>query len=550
MQCDINLLRCVMNNFCLDIFRVNHLEEPHQDHSLSKIFLLKCLTLFFLLVSLYPFRAYSTPPDYYKNIQHNNPSLDLEKKLKIEKEIIQLRESVEEEIDNLIVKMRALFNEDFNAHLYLYFSTILIGSFLFLTPSGQVVLMVKTGAIKQLAKLLVITAVLGETTNINHFLSEEQKGDIASITDYFIKHPLLKELFLILLYSTDENSKYLAQSLFQNPTSENLIKKLLPAIAIGGDKYSVATQEAVINVLKRLPNIEKNLRKEAIESLKFIIESNTYPSLRQLAVSVLGDIGKGVEGVADYLISIGSNKNKSDELKFLALIELGRDQNHSLASIEELSTWFKERDSNNNNKPLTIRPEVSDSFIEALLSISREEISEKHIIVVKGFILSKILDFELELKFSETLLKWDDSPETKTFLKEVYLNPAKDINDYVKKDLFKESLSDDDYEILDFLTNKLSGLAKSNPIEVLYKIEPIIADFKIAYPNQVEIAQTLEWLTAEVKVLEKPNPIEVLYKIEPIIKDFKKDYPNQVEIAQKLENIVNFYKKMLESIQN
>ena len=96
----------------------------------------------------------------------------------------------------------------------------------------------------------------------------------------------------------------------------------------------------------------------------------------------------------------------------------------------------------------------------------------------------------------------------------------------------------------------MSGLAKSNPIEVLYKIEPIIADFKIAYPNQVEIAQTLEWLTAEVKVLEKPNPIEVLYKIEPIIKDFKKDYPNQVEIAQKLENIVNFYKKMLESIQN
>ena len=149
------------------------------------------------------------------------------------------------------------------------------------------------------------------------------------------------------------------------------------------------------------------------------------------------------------------------------------------------------------------------------------------------------------------MLSWDDSAENKAFLKEVYLNPAKDISSYVKEELFKESLSDDDRKALDFLTNELNDLEKSNPIEVLSKIEPIIEDFKIAYPNQVEIAQTLEWLTTEVSALEKPNPIKVLYSIEEsIIEDFEEAYGNQVEIVQKLENIVDSYKKMLKSIQN
>ena len=239
-----------MSKLVLEILRINHQEELHQDYSLSKIFLLKCFTIFFLLVSVYPFKAYSIPPDFHKKIDQKNPPSESENTLTTEERIRkEIEERVTKEIEERIRKeMEESINEeglldelirilntlptDFYAHLTFYLATILSGGFLFLTPTGQIILMARGGALKELGIFLLSIGALGETTNINHLLTKEQKNNIASIADYFIKYPPLKELFLTLLYSTDENNKYLAQILLQDPTSENLIRELLPAIAI------------------------------------------------------------------------------------------------------------------------------------------------------------------------------------------------------------------------------------------------------------------------------------------------------------------------------
>ena len=543
MQCIINLVQYTMNKICLEILRIEHQEETHQEHSLSKIFLLKCFTVFFLLVSFYPFKAYSIPPDFYEKIPQNNPSSEAENTLTTEETEEQ---SINEEgpLDKLIRTVNTLPIEFF-VDLVANGIFIVSGGVLLLTPAGQVAI-----ATLMSGKIIIKGAHIGvfawygsfvkTAKDVEAFLTEDEKKAVTFLANIAIKNSVVKEL-IVLLYSIDED---LSESVFHTHILENLRKELI--YSIGDDRYSVPEREALISALRGFPDIEEGLGKEAIESLKQIIDNSIYPSLRQTSVSTLGQIGEGVEGVAEYLIGVGVDPNKSDELRFLALIELGRDKDNFLTSIEELSTWIEDR---NNTEKLLIQPEVPDSFINSLLSTKEEESSEQHIIVLKGLIRSEILELglELKLKFSETLLNWDDSVENKIFLREVYLNPTEDIISYVEKELFKEGLSDDDYEALDFLTNELSDLEKNNTaIKVLYDIEPIIEDFKIHYPNQVEIAQTLEWLTTKVKVLEKPNPIRAVYDIDSIIKK----YFHQVEIAQKLENIVNSYKKILESIQN
>ena len=98
-----------MNKFFLEIFRIEHQEEPHQEYSLSKIFLLKCFTIFFLLVSFYPFEAYSTPPDFHKKIEKRNPSSELENTLTIEEQLLRLERQIESLLEDLIL---VLLSED------------------------------------------------------------------------------------------------------------------------------------------------------------------------------------------------------------------------------------------------------------------------------------------------------------------------------------------------------------------------------------------------------------------------------------------------------
>ena len=94
--------------------------------------------------------------------------------------------------------------------------------------------------------------------------------------------------------------------------------------SIGNDEYSVSAREFLVIALRGFPDIEEDLKKEVIENLKQIIDNSIYPSLRQASVSTLGQIGEGVEGVAEYLITIEDNNNENDILSFLALVEIGR----------------------------------------------------------------------------------------------------------------------------------------------------------------------------------------------------------------------------------
>ena len=541
----------------------------------------------FLLVSFYSFEAYSIPPDFHKKIDQKTPSSELENTLTIEEQLLRLEKEIEtlikslmlvllsedtpeinkqeivkeiepladinnmietaltqlsqrgkntaeevakdeelstwvtsqsqlikrkqERADQLIRNIRKL-SKDFYVDLGFKFGLIIAGGVVFFIPSGQlfaIALMARTVAItnKKMGVLIAGMGVAEGAIDTKDYLTEGERKIVSFFSKLVIINPFAKELFL-LLYSTDENDKYLAQNIFQVLTSEDLIRLLVPAI--GDDKYSLTARKFLIRTLRGFPYIEENLRKEVIESLKNIIDNSTYSILREVAISTLGKIGEGVEEVAEYLIGVGANIDNSDILRLLALIELGRNKDNFLSSIEKLSTWFE--DKKNKDKHFAMQPEIPDSFLDSLLSAKEEELSENYITVVKGLIPSGILGFELQLKFSETLLNWNDNPENNTFLSEVYSSPVEDIISYMKEELFKdglfeEGLSDEDYKALDFLTTELSAS-------------------------------------------EKTNPIEILYEIESIIKEFKNRYRNQVEKAQKLENIVDSYKKVLESIQN
>ena len=384
-----------------------------------------------------------------------------------------------------------------------YLLTAISGGVLIFTPIGQTAFIVGKGTLKALGVLLGTIAGIGGLSNINYFLSEEDQKNISFFTEFIKINPLVGGV-IHLLSATDENDKYLAERLSQASTLEDFITELVHSI--GDDKYSIPTQEAVINALRGFSDIEEDLRIEAIENLKHIIKNSTYPSLKEFSVSALGEIGEGVEGVAEYLISLTDADNENDELRFLALVELGRDKYYFLTSIEKLSEWFEEIA--NIEDLLIIQPEIPDSFLDSLLMTTQAEHLEQHIIVVKSLIRSGILEFDLKLEFSETLLNWDDSPENKTFLREVYLNPVEDIKSYIKQELSKKRLSAEDHKALKFLTAEINGLA------------------------------------------DNKTAIEILYEIELIMGKLEIQYPNQVEIALKLENIVDSYKKVLESIQN
>ena len=377
-----------------------------------------------------------------------NPSLELEKKLKIEKKILQLGESIEKRIDSLIgillsegtprgnkleiiqvirslninsepnindkietaltqlsqtgieenksgggeefvkdkklsawaiyqsewikVEQAKLYSltlsvstlpAKFYVDFFAYLLTAVSGGLLFI-PATQTALVAGKGfLLKALGIFLGTIAGVGGLSNFDYFLSEEKQKALSFFIEFIKINPFVGGA-MHLLSATDENDKYLAERLSQASTLEDFIKELVRSI--GDDKYSVKAQEVLINTLRGFSDIEEGLRREAVENLKQVIDNSIYPSLKEFSVSALGKIGEGVEGVAEYLITIGDADNDNDELRFLALIELGRDRNHFLTSIEKLSTWFKGR--KNIVKQLIIQPKIPDSFINSLLS--------------------------------------------------------------------------------------------------------------------------------------------------------------------------------------
>lgn len=432
-------------------------------------------------------------------------------------ELIRRKQSALNELE----RREKELDEEFWVNLALDGVVIVAGGVLFFVPAvgpaisipltvGRITHITLTG--RKLGALLMGTGVIESGLDIwNYLFEEEEDSRVPSLlSDIVFRDMLTKELFGILS-SPNQSDRYLAINLLRSASvdEETLTNDLLNVIR--DEKRSIEVRRSALRALKAIP-IDKNegLREEVTDVLKEIIDGSQVPALRQTAINVLGKMGEGVSEVAEYLEKKGIEAGENDELRLTALIELGRNRDYFLISIKKLAKWLEGR--NYNEKPLNIQPEIpdffSDFFLDSLLLVEQEQLSKDHVIVVKEFILSGILNAALKVRFSETLLGWDDSSENKALLRAAYSNPVKDIRLYVENDLFKEGLSEENYGAFQFLQSRTGSLEK-------------IEDFK-----------------------------RILQEIELIIKELKKLYPNQLETAEKMEEVVNSYKKMLESVKN
>ena len=415
---------------------------------------------------------------------------------------------------NHLEKNKKELDREFWVNLALDGIVIGAGSVLmFFTPAGLFVsIPLIAGRItltgKKLGAVLVaIGAVRGGADTWNYLSEDEDERVFSFVSDIAFRDVLTRELFN-MLSSVNPEDRYLAISLLQSASlgEETLTRDLLNIIQ--DENRSIEIRQPALRAVKAI-SVDNNeeLKKEVIAVLKEIIDKSQVPSLRQTAVVILGVIGGGVsEEVAEYLEKIGREIKENDELRLIALIELGRHKDYFSISIEKLALWLKGR--NYEKNPLNILLEFSDSLLESLLLIEEPELSDNHVTVLREFIRSDILNAELKIRFSETLLSWDDSLENKAFLRD-YLNPSTDIRLYVENELFKEeNLFEENYGAFVFLTRQIN----------------ILENFK--------------------------NPTRNLEEIETLIKEFLFLHPNQLEIAEKLEKIVNSYKNMLESIKN
>ena len=411
---------------------------------------------------------------------------------------------------NNLQKRETELDEDFWVNLALDGVVIVAGGVLFFVPAvgPAVSIPLTAGRIaltgQRLGALLMATGAVESGLDVWSYVFGEEERVLSFVSDIAFRDVLTRELFSILS-SVNQSDRYLAINLLKNASNEEtLISDLLNIMQ--DERRSAEVKRSAIRALRAISNMDEGLRGEVISALRYVIDESQIPSLKETSVSVLGELGEGMNEVAEYLFDIGDDTNNSDELRLIALIELGRSEDYFPISIEELAYWLADRD--NENKPFFIQPEISDSFRDSLLSAKKWEFSENHIIVLKEFIRSGILNAELKLRFSETLLSWDGGSENKALLRKAYSNPAKDIGLYVKDDLFGENLFEENYVASQFLTIEISVLEN-------------VKDSK-----------------------------RTLREIELIVKKLKRDYPNQIESAKKLEEIVNSYKKILKAIEN
>jgi len=419
---------------------------------------------------------------------------------------------------NELEKRETELNESFWVNLALDGIVIVAGGILFFVPAvgpaisipltvGRVTHITLTG--QKLGAALMAIGVLDSGLDVwDYFFGEEEKIP-SFLSDIAFRDVLTKELFNILS-STNPSDRYLAINLLRSAAvdEEALIKDLLNVIQ--DERRPAEVRGAAVRAFRVISNMDEDLRGEVIDVLKEVVDESQIPPLRETSVNVLGELGEGMSEVAEYLLEYllktRDETNEDDKLRLMALIELGRNKDYFPISIRELAYWLEDR---GKKERLAIQPEISGSFLDFLLLAEQGDRSGNHTIVVRGFIRSDMLNAELKSRFSETLLSWDDSPEVKALLREAYSNPAKDINSYVKNNLFGEGLSEENYGASQFLTNQISVLE-------------------------------------EVKA----PTIVILNYIEFTIEVLKKEHPNQVEAAEKLEEIVNSYKKILEAVQN
>ena len=419
---------------------------------------------------------------------------------------------------NELQRKDAELDKDFYVNLALDGIVILAGGALFFIPAvgpalsipltaGRLTHITLTG--QKLGALLMATGGLRSGWDVwNYFFEEEEEARVLSfVSGVALRDVLTRELFSILS-STNQSDRYLAINLLRRAVDEEtLIKDLLNAIK--DEQNSVEVRKPAIRSLRAFSSMDETLKKEAIDVLKEVIDKSQIPTLRETSVSVLGEMGEGEPEVAEYLQKKGTDKKENDKLRLMALTQLGRNQEYVPISIGILAEWFKGIDKIPN--PLSVPLDIPNSFVTALLSEKEEGLSEEqlkgHKTVVKEFIRLDILDIGLKFRFSETLILWDNSPEIKAFLREVWANPAIDIGLYVEQ-LAEESLSEENY-------------------------------------------QAFEFLWKEVRLLENiQNPTIALQQIEEVIKQLKREHSNQIEIAKKLEKFLNSYENMQENIKN
>ncbi len=417
---------------------------------------------------------------------------------------------------NTLEEREKKLDEDFWVDLALDGVVIVAGSILFFVPAvgPAVSIPLTAGRItltgQKLGALLMATGALESGLDAwNYLFGEEEERVLSLVSDAVFRDVFTKEMFSILSLEK-EDDRYIAINLIATVGDDRtLISKLLSTIQ--DEQRSVGVRQPAIRALRAFTQSDEALKTEMVSVLRGVIDESQIPALRQTAVTVLGELREVIPEVVEYLKEIGDDKNNSDTLRLMALIELGRDKNYFSISILKISNRFKGRDYEED--PLEIQPEVSisfsDSFLDSLLSAKQGEHSENHIIIVREFIRSNILNAELKSRFSAALLNWDDSPENKTLLREAYSNPVKDIRLYVEKDLFKEGLYEENFGASQFLISRIS-----------------------------------DWESNE-------NPTRAfLQEIDTLIKAFTFLYPNQEEAAEKLAEVVSSYKKILEAIEN
>ena len=415
---------------------------------------------------------------------------------------------------NTLKKREKKLDEDFWVNLALDGVVIVAGGILFFVPAvgPAVSIPLTAGRItltgQRLGALLMATGALESGLDAwNYLFGEEEERALSLISDAVFRDVFTREMFSILSLEK-ESDRHVALNIIATVTDDRtLINNLLNTIQ--NERHSVDVRLPAIRVLRAFTQMDKDLKTEMVSALKGVIDESNIPALRRESVSVLGELGKGMEGMAWYLKEIGEDETKSDEVRLIALIEIGRDKSYFSMSIRELTKWLEDR---GKSQRLAIHPEnpleISNSFLDSLLSAERRERSENHIIVVRGFIRLDIPNANLKPRFSNTLLSWDDSPENKALLREAYSNPARDINSYVENDLFKDGISEENYGASEFLKSKVNYLVNAK------------------------------------------NPAIALIAIELAIEDFRKIYPNQTEASEKLEEVVNSYKKILEAVKN
>ena len=372
---------------------------------------------------------------------------------------------------------------------------IVSGAVLMFIPAGQAVsvllfsgrLALTANRLRSLGGVIATAGGVGIGAEAySYYLSEENQEVLSFISSLVFKEALSKEIFNILI-SAKESDKYLAVSLFKSVNEEAFVDNLLKAI--NNERFSPQARLSSIRALLTFQEIGEELGLEIIKVLKKVIDSSNIPELRETAVGVLGEIGEGQPEVAEYLQEIGDNEEESNKIRIIALIQLGRSLTYFDSSIKLLAKWFENE--NYESQPPGVTLKIPDSFVDSLLGLEKWRVPEAYILVLQEFIRLEILKADVKLSFSETLIHWDNTPDSKALLEEALASPAKDTALYVEQ-LSEKMLSEENYQAFEFLKTEIDKLKDTeNTTIVLQATELIINKFEKDYSHQTEILKKI-----------------------------------------------------------